>query len=363
VRSAPPTSPPRAGSSPSTAAASPPASSPPNARGGSLDVLRCAGVDGTWSYLFDEDDGAGGRIRNYHGNIDDIFTCMAQVGTGGCGFEHTLEATARAVETLGPIHSGFRRDDALLLIVIVSDEDDCSAADASLFADPTADSMSVLGPRTSFRCFEFGVACAEQAREVGDKTACTPLEGGYFGPVAQYAERIRAAVAHPSQVMVAGIHGGTRGITVVQDPERLDNPDPTFAVGTLCPGTDFEVTPALRLTAFAEEFPARWVVTPECPTTMSAKLSTITRTATSVLGRSTCFVGGRPDVDACKVTRTAADGTGVDIPRCGPGSDGVDCYRIEADSAACGHTAHHLRLVMPPALMPRGERVQVRCGD
>lgn len=345
---------------PNAPASIPGCSAVPQARGGGGELVTsgCPGIDPGATFLVDEDDGAGGRTRNYQGDLADVFACMANVGTGGCGFEHTLEATARGVELNGPFATGFRRDDALLLVVIVSDEDDCSAADATLFGDPTADLGSPLGPRNSFRCFEFGITCAEPARDFGVKTACAPTDGGYLTPVAAIAARIRAAVADPSRVMVAGIHGGPRGVTVVPEPPPGDPTHPFL--GTVCQGTDFEVSPALRLSAFAAEFPARWVLTPECITTMSAKLGRITRAATGVLARGTCLLGGAPDLHDCTVTRIDADGARADIPRCRAG-DG-DCYRLAPDAAACDYTDHHLRLVMPPALMPPGARVQVRCG-
>jgi hypothetical protein len=56
------------------------------------------------------------------------FSCVAAVGTVGPGIEMPLSAMRAAFELrmLDGTNSGFRRDDALLAIVIVSDEDDCS---------------------------------------------------------------------------------------------------------------------------------------------------------------------------------------------------------------------------------------------
>lgn len=59
--------------------------------------------------------------------------CLAQQGTGGCGWEQQLSSASRAVHRDGK--AGFVRDDALLAVIVVSDEDDCSLKDGpSMFA-------------------------------------------------------------------------------------------------------------------------------------------------------------------------------------------------------------------------------------
>jgi hypothetical protein len=77
--------------------------------------------------------------------------CVVSTGTNGCGFEQPLEAALKAVtrETSsirfaeGSVghadgaNAGFLRNDSLLWIVILTEEDDCSIQDPSLF-DPTS---------------------------------------------------------------------------------------------------------------------------------------------------------------------------------------------------------------------------------
>ena len=95
--------------------------------------------------------------RNYTGNIADVFTCIAALGESGCGFEHQLAAVARALGADGQPapaeNQGFLRADAFLFIVIVTNEDDCSAPPGSGLFDTTATPTlaSPLGPvrRTS----------------------------------------------------------------------------------------------------------------------------------------------------------------------------------------------------------------------
>lgn len=79
-------------------------------------------------------------------------SCAVQQGIGGCGFEQHFEATLKALtpststvrfaaaspdDRLGQAdraNVGFLRDDAALAVIVLADEDDCSAADPSIFS-------------------------------------------------------------------------------------------------------------------------------------------------------------------------------------------------------------------------------------
>lgn len=74
-----------------------------------------------------------------HNNQNDItqaFTCIARLGTEGCGIEQQLEAAYQALvinTRPGGVNEGFLREDSLIAIIFVTDEDDCSFKDASTF--------------------------------------------------------------------------------------------------------------------------------------------------------------------------------------------------------------------------------------
>jgi hypothetical protein len=102
------------------------------------------------------------RIKNYTGTLEETFSCIAELGTDGCGFEQHLESVKRALDSAAtPQNQGFLRPDAALLIIIVADEDDCSASNPMVFDPMDMTLSSPLGPLTSFRCTEFGVRCAQ----------------------------------------------------------------------------------------------------------------------------------------------------------------------------------------------------------
>jgi len=99
--------------------------------------------------------------------------CVATTGTGGCGFEQQLEAILKALSPSAPQswtapgytaptffrntfghgdtnNDGFVRDDSVLAIIPVTDEEDCSARDADLFnpSSPTYGATDL-----NLRCF------------------------------------------------------------------------------------------------------------------------------------------------------------------------------------------------------------------
>jgi hypothetical protein len=103
-----------------------------------------------------------GTGRNYSGDLATALGCIVEVGAGGCGFEHHLEAIRRALgdPQMGlqpaPNNAGFLRPEARLAVIILAEEDDCSAPPDSTLFDPNDTS---LGPLASFRCTEYGITC------------------------------------------------------------------------------------------------------------------------------------------------------------------------------------------------------------
>jgi hypothetical protein len=141
-------------------------------------------LDPNQRFLTFAPDPDGGPARtNFTGDIADAFACYAAVGEGGCGFEHQLGAVRAALagcDTPGgceiSANEGFLRPDAYLAVVILTDEDDCSApADSGLF-DMSAAAAARLGPPGSYRCFQYGNLCdgLDPGRTPGPRTDCAP---------------------------------------------------------------------------------------------------------------------------------------------------------------------------------------------
>jgi hypothetical protein len=327
----------------------------------------CASIDGT--FLVDVDDGAGGRITNYQGTLADTFACVARLGDVGCGFEHPLEAMRRALDGSNPENAGFLREQALLLVVFLTDEDDCSAFDRSVF-DATDESIGgPLGPLTSFRCFEFGVACdADDPRAPGAREGCVPREdSAYIYPVQEYVDFLSTLKADPSMVMVAGIVPPAAPVAVEADV----NGYPALAGACTpppapCPPEQPDcirdpVAPAVRLDAVLHAFPSRYVLESICDDSMAAMLSRIARTATGVMAAEPCIIGDDlPASPSCRAYDQLAGGGRVAIPACGP--EATSCFELVSDEQVCGHTPSHLRAeVRRTAAPPDGSHLVVEC--
>lgn len=317
-------------------------------------------VQGT--YIIDSSDGNGGRIDNYDGAIADAFSCFASLDSSGCGFEQPLEAMRRALDGRYPEHAGFLRPDALLSVVLLTDEDDCSAFDPTIFSDPTATIDSYLGPRGDFRCFEFGVVCdPDEPRTHGAKSHCLPREDSPFiTPVAEFREFLTSLKTEPGLVMVAGIMGPTDVVEVGALPL---NPDGIPALVPACtqPETSYGATPPIRLRALGESFPSRFQFENLCEaTSASERLRRVTRATTGVMSRRPCLlgkVGPNTTTERCRAF-DAIGTTRTPVERC-DGTTTTNCFTIDT-SAQCDYTPAGLAASYRGS-MAAGHRLVVEC--
>ena len=305
-------------------------------------------------YLIDEPNGG-----NYAGELADAFRCIARLGITGCGFEQPLESMRRALDGSSPINDGFLRDDAALLVLISIDEDDCSAFDRQLF-DPSQDSIDdPLGPLSSFRCFEFGVQCAEpDPRAPGPRTQCRSMEHSvYLTPVAEYAQFLRELKANPDDVAVAAIIGDVAPIEVARNARG----DPDLAPS--CTAEFGRANPGVRLKTFGDAFVTRGALGSACgdyETTMEA----IAALAMHTLGSACLTRIIRSDRD-CIAEVITRNGDGAverqPIPACDDAGAERPCYALEGDAEECRAFEQALRFSVQ---WPEGDipaRAVLRC--
>ncbi|MFH0902659.1 MAG: hypothetical protein V2A73_18670 [Pseudomonadota bacterium] len=150
------------------------------------------------------------RRKNYSGELKDALACLANVGTGGCEMEQHLQAMKQALDNSNPENIGFLREDALLAVVIVADEDDCSARNRVVFAPQEDSAKSRLGP-LSFRCTEHGVRCdgANLSRAAGKYEDCEPRGDSYLFHPREYLELLKGLKSNwwQRRIVIAGVTG------------------------------------------------------------------------------------------------------------------------------------------------------------
>ncbi len=308
----------------------------------------------TGRFLSESYNDVGELAQNFTGTLNESLSCIAPVGVSGCGFESPLEAAKRALDGSNQENAGFLRDDALLLLVIVSDEDDCSTPDQALFGDPNADLDSQLGPFSSFRCFEFGVECDSDVRGLGTKTNCTVREDSLVSGVDPYVEFL-SSLKGPGDLVVASIHGrpqvdddGSFAVEVVpnQSTGQLSG-TPTLAPA--CSSSRGLATPAIRLESFASRF-ANSHAGSICDESFG--LDAIAASVARSLA-TTCLVGPSKGL---RCTATVAPGVEpAPLPECAGGTES-GCFELVASDAVCGAAIHVRGQGMTP-----GHTVSARC--
>lgn len=319
----------------------------------------CAGL-GANTFVSDIAQADGSRTRNYTGSLPTLFTCMASLGVGGCGFEMHLEAAWRALQQ--GKNPGFYRPEAYLAVIFIADEDDCSTQMGAMFGDPTANLTSALGPRTSFRCHQFGVTCENDPnpREFGNKVGCKAQENSeYQFEVEKYVEFFRTIKDDPKLVIVAGILGTfdseTGDLTVGQDPTRNPTPAPVGqpsvqrSCGFIAGDEHAGASPPVRISKFLNAFPERSTQTSICDANLSDALVQIALLLKTAIGNpciDVALADRNPDIDGIQEECTVVDVTNPDnnnrtedvIPKCiGAAGSGrvTPCWEFIMDAEQC----------------------------
>ncbi len=206
-----------------------------------------------------------GSKQNFDGSVSDALSCIAQLGTRGCGFEHQLGAIWKALGGDGKMpaqNKGFLRDDALLAIVILTDEDDCSAPDDTDLFDPMQTLITdPLGPLDSYRCNEFGHLCngvpPPRTMVAANLMSCVSNENGPLMPVGGLVDFFKSLKASPDDVIVAAITGPTTpyDVRLVSTRSRETGAvELEPRIQPSCMSSNGSAAPAVRLQQFVSAF-------------------------------------------------------------------------------------------------------------
>ncbi len=197
--------------------------------------------------------------------IEDAFNCVVPQGINGCGFEGQLDAMWRALAR-APLDSepsfGFVPSDALLVVVIATDEADCSTNPAfeSIFL-PEGNrvfwSDDTAAAPTSAVCWNAGVQCSggdcmsanydELGNQVPDQNAA---DQAVLYPLARYSAKL-SEFGSPLFTLIGGYQSD--GSVLYQD--SLDDPgfQADFGIGPGCESTSGRAVPPVRMRELAEQ--------------------------------------------------------------------------------------------------------------
>jgi hypothetical protein len=347
--------------------------------------------------------------KNFTDPIESVFQCIAQLGDFGCGFEHQLGSIDRALGADGmpapATNANFLRDDAYLGIVILSNEDDCSASPSTTIYSLNGGDQSITnpdGPIANYRC-NGGPRGAHRCKDpatgqmivppldppsdasgdppVLNLTDCADNETGSSAliPVSKFVSDIKALKRDPdNQILVAAITAPPVPYAVAWQPAPI-TAAPPGNYGQLWPqvmhscgaqgGDDVNPMatqtttdgsfgdPAVRITQFVQAFPSS-VVGSVCDANYAPSM-TVIASRVSQLIKPTCITGqvqinpqGNP---TCTVTNRLTDGSGnsleLPIPNCAENGNVPPCWTLEADLNTCSGGGLALKLQQDGAAM------------
>ena len=320
-----------------------------------------------------------------------VFSALADVGVGGCAYPQPLAAArralARAQDPSDPDNGGFLRAEARLLVVIVTNQDDCSVpADSDLF-DPAQVSLADPhgGPGT-YRCAEFGLLCDgvkpphALAAGSGDIAldGCAPAEtAGLLTPIADLRGELLGLKDDPDQVSVSLIGGPPDPVVVGPQAVQLDSgvTEDQPRLRPSCTGSSGEpADPGVRLRAWADGFTANGIFLPACVEADILVDAVATQLSRLPIGRAGQCIRGIPVATAaglpdCQVTQTSfeEDGTRLqwELPHCDADRTVLPCWKLDVNVLQCQSADARLTVCREPscsaaALTPAGS-LSVQC--
>jgi hypothetical protein len=324
-------------------------------------------------YLIDAPGPDGHRTQNYTGSLTDALSCISHTGENGCGLEAPLEAMKRALDGSRPENAGFLRRGALLAVVLLTDEDDCSA-DPRLF-----DSQPPGANSRDFVCAQSAYLCDQPISSMpGMYTGCRVRHDGLLHDPRDYADFL-GALKGPSGVVVALIAGnpatsistgakGAQALAVIESCSTMINNRTAIA------------RPAIRLDEFRRAFGDRGLFRTVCQTDYSGVLSDAGKLLVQALSpclegpldttdRDAATPGLQPDCTVSEIRDVGSDDpTEALIPRCRMLAENQPdrgsapaCWWVTSDPVCATetHLSLHVERAGPP---PAGSAVRVSCA-
>ena len=326
----------------------------------------CPGVSDGADYL--SIDFTTGASNVAGGDLGAALGCLPRVGTAGCAFEQPLEAAFRALSRRGAggalAKGGFLRDDAVLVLVFVTDEDDCSTPGETDLFDPAA--TAAWGPLTSLRCARAGLRFGTPPMPLPAAPTGGPLPmpsadetGSTLQPLSRYRTLLSSSAlggvkADANDVVVVSFAGPAEPVEVVAAPPSLepngqpppcDGPlDGVACAAALRPGCVASADPsafglpAPRLSALVRSV-SRHYQASICETDHRQALADVVALVAAREAGDGCLTApladpGSPDCTVADVVTHNGVSTTTRLPRCDASATRTPCWRV-VDYAAC----------------------------
>ncbi|MFL5306633.1 MAG: vWA domain-containing protein [Polyangia bacterium] len=339
--------------------------------------------------------------------IETVFQCIALLGDKGCGFEHQLASIDHALGGDGAApgsNANFLRPEAYLGIVILTNEDDCSApANTQLFSlnGGQQGTANPLGPIANYRCNQFGHLCKDPNGNMVSPprdapagmsgtpqetfTDCVSNDSGNpqqqtLTPVSTFVndiKRLKPQDPSGNSILVAAITAPADPYTVEWVPPSSPPPGTT---GQLWPqimhscgakgGDDVNPNPAetttdgsfgdpgVRITQFVKSFP-NYFVSSICDPSYGQAMTAIA-TKLGALIKPNCITGtiqkdnnNRPNCTVVNHLTSTNNPKPVDIqiPNCDANGGAAPCWKLDPDMTKCPKGGVALSLTQDQAAM------------
>ncbi|HXJ23554.1 MAG TPA: vWA domain-containing protein [Polyangia bacterium] len=347
--------------------------------------------------------------KNFTDPIESVFECIAQLGAAGCGFEHQLASIDRALGADGQGgppsgNANFLRPDAYLGIVLLTNEDDCSAPPNTTIFSLNGGMQSITnpdGPIANYRC-NGGPRGAHLCKDPSGNMIVPPLNPpanasgsppilnltdcedneasgnqNALTSVTQFVKDIKSLKTDPdNQILVAAITAPPDPYGVVWVPPSSPPPgtsgqvwpqvmhscgaeggDDVNPMATAHPTDGSFGDPGVRITQFVHAFPNS-VVASICDASYRNSMTAIA-TKLGALIKPNCITGtiqtDSNNQPACVVTNHLTDGQGntmdVVVQNCAENGNAPPCWSLGTDATACPGGGYALKVSADSASM------------
>ncbi len=345
-----------------------------------MDGQNC-GLQGDARYIRAFNKGAGTNLQPGK-TLEAVFACMATRGDQGCGYEHQLQAVRVGLQPqsgLNPANANFIRNDAYLAILLVTDEDDCSAPPGQAAHDFFV--SDIKGQAPSLRCSTDGHLCNGKPISI-DPMMSTALAACGANPnpsrlirVEDFVRDIKA-LKPLDRIIVAGIIGvpqpgkdTTARYSVHANPGKMNDLELSPVCST--PGLGLADS-GLRMKQFIDAFAPNSSVHSICNEDFSPALAAVGQLVgefTNPICVTQPLVDRDPttpavDPDCLVKDQRAFGNTLVDVPlpHCNAGQSKRPCWDITPNPMTCSASGFQVNVFRPDGVVPPpGSKLAIKC--